>query len=174
MPSGEFNNFATTLHNWLNIAPYTFVPSGKAVAVYTLVPHTTCDHEAIQHHLRPKWYNVPFVCGSSNNVTFISCVTYGVAAMQQRTKGAPSLQEALIIPRRDNNCVYRLRCSFSEGLFIKYHAGLENQFQVSQINLQPSSHLFPWDVMQQKHLTNVEKAAELFYFSIPSISNEEC
>lgn len=93
--------------------------------------------------------------------------------MRQRTKGALSLQEALIIPLRDNNCIYRLRCSFSEGLFIKYHAGLENQFRVSQINLQPSSHSFPWDSRQQKHLTNVENAVALIYFSISSISNEE-
>lgn len=118
-------------------------------------PCTTCD----QCHLMPKWYHVPFVCRSLNNATFIGCVTLGVAAMQQRTKGAPSLQEALIIPWRDNNCIYRLRCSSTEGLFIKYHAGLENQFQVSQINLQPSSHLFPWDSMQQKHLSKVKNAA---------------
>lgn len=127
-----------------------------------------------QRHLKLKWHDVLFVCGSLNNVTFISCVTFGAAATQQRTKGALSLQEALIIPRRDNNCIYRLRCSFSEGLFIKYHAGLENQFRVSQINLQPSSHLFPWDSRQQKHLTNVENTGELIYFSISSISNEEC
>lgn len=73
-------------------------------------------------------YNAAAVGGWLNDVTFISCLTFGVAALEQRTKGALSLQEALIIPLRDNNCIYRQRCSFSEGLFIKYHVGLENQF----------------------------------------------
>lgn len=164
----------TSLHNLLNITADSYFSTfwESRCCSYVCLSHHLWPRT--QHHLRLNWYNVPFVCGSLNNVTFISCVTFGVAAMQQRTEGALSLQEALIIPLRDNNCIYRLRCSFSEGLFIKYHAGLENQFRVSQINLQPSSHLFPWGNRQQKHLTNVENAAELIYFSISSISNEEC
>lgn len=94
-------------------------------------------------HFDVKQYNISFVCGSLNNVTFISCVTFGGCCSEAGAKAALSLQEALIIPLRDNNCIYRLRCSFFEGLFIKHHAGLENQFRVSQINLQPSSHSFP-------------------------------
>lgn len=153
----------SALHNWLNIAADALLPCGKAAAVYMSVSCTPCNE-----WVDITWSqsdNVPFVGGSLNNVTFISCVTFGVAAAQWRTKGAPSLQEALIIPLRDNNCIYHLRCSFSEGLLIKYREGLENQFWVSQINLQPSSHLFPWDSRQQKHFTDVENAAELICFA---------
>lgn len=152
-----------TIHNWLNITADTFLPCGKLAALYTVCLSVAPPNQ----WLNITWSqndNIPFVGGSLNNVTFISCVTFGVAAAQQRTKGAPFLQEALIIPLRDNNCIYRLRCSFSEGLFIKYHEGLKNQFGVSQINLQPSSHLFPWDSRQQKHLTDPENAAELIFF----------
>lgn len=44
VPSGEFNNLTTTLHNLLNIIPNTLLPSGKAAAVHMFVSHTTCDH----------------------------------------------------------------------------------------------------------------------------------
>lgn len=44
MPSGEFNNLTTELHNLFNIIPNALLPSGKAAAVHKFVSYTTCDH----------------------------------------------------------------------------------------------------------------------------------